>query len=163
MTNISLARPAAAVLAALAFAACGGNGGGSSAPASAPAPAAAAPASAAASNTMRPSTGGLPSGVTALMVAEGDSIYHARNCKNCHGADAKGAKNGPPLTGPTYLHIDGSYNSIIQIITSGVPAAQIKDASHTIPMRAYGGGTAPMINDTQVRSVAAYIYSLGHK
>jgi mono/diheme cytochrome c family protein len=165
MTNTSFARPAAAVLAALAFAACGGNGGGSSAPASAPAPApaAAAPAPAAASNTMRPSSGGLPAGVTVLMVAEGDSIYHARNCKNCHGPDAKGAKNGPSLAGPTYLQIDGSYNDIIRIITSGVPADKIKDASHTVPMRAYGGGTAPMINDTQVRSVAAYVYALAHK
>lgn len=163
MTNSSFARPAVAVLAALAFAACGGSGGGSSAPASAPAPAAAAPAPAAASNTARPSAGGLPPGVTALMVAEGDSIYHARNCKNCHGPDAKGAKNGPSLLGPTFLQIDGSYNDIIRIITSGVPADKIKDPSHTIPMGTYGGGTQPKINDTQVRSVAAYVYSLSHK
>ncbi|MEO7082730.1 MAG: c-type cytochrome [Gemmatimonadaceae bacterium] len=98
-----------------------------------------------------------------MMVATGDSIYHARNCKNCHGADASGAKNGPSLKGPTFLHIDGSYNSIISIITTGVPGAKIKDANHTIPMRAYGGGTAPMINDDQVKMVAAYVYSLSHK
>jgi mono/diheme cytochrome c family protein len=160
MTKISFVRPAAAVLAALAFAACGGSGGSSAAPA--PAPSAAAPPPAAASNAMRPSAGGLPPGVTTMMVAEGDSIYHARNCKNCHGPDAKGAKNGPNLTGPTYLHINGSYNDIIRIITSGVPASEIKDPSHTIPMRPYGGGANP-INDTQVRSVAAYVYSIGHK
>ena len=166
MTNISLARPAAAVLAALAFAACGGGGAASSAPAPAQAPAAAAPAAAApaaASAAMRPSAGGMPSGVTAKMVAEGDSIYHARNCKNCHGAMGEGAKNGPSLQGPKFLQTTGTYDDIIRVITAGVPADKIKDASHTIPMRAYGGGTAPMINDAQVRSVAAYIYSLSHK
>src|SRR5581483_6741593 len=59
---------------------------------------------------------GLPNGVTALMVAQGDSIFHARGCRNCHGADAKGAQNGPDLTTGHFQHVNGSYDDFVRII-----------------------------------------------
>src|SRR5258706_5940704 len=89
MTYPSLARPTIALLAAAAIAAC--HKGGATTTATAPAPAASAPV--ASSGASRPAAAnGLPAGVTARMVATGDSIFHAKSCVRCHGADAKGAK-----------------------------------------------------------------------
>jgi mono/diheme cytochrome c family protein len=98
------------------------------------------------------------------MIALGDSIYHAATCQRCHGAQAQGATNGPKLTGPTFLHINGtgSYGDFLRVIMSGVPADSIKDASHRLPMRPRGGGQTPLTDD-QVKAVAAYVYSLSHK
>ena len=100
--------------------------------------------------------------MTTAMIAEGDSIFHAAGCVRCHGADAKGAQNGPNLTGPTFLHVNGTYDDFVRIITSGVPADSIKDSAHRFPMRARGGGQHPLTDD-QVKAVAAYVYSLSHK
>ena len=105
----------------------------------------------------------MPAGVTAAMVAEGDSIFHARGCRNCHGMDAKGARNGPDLTSGKFTHVDGSYDGFVRLITTGVPAAEIKDPSHAQPMPARGGGRPAPLTDDQIRSVAAYVYSLNHK
>jgi mono/diheme cytochrome c family protein len=159
MTNSSFARPALFLAAVATIGACssGRSGPTSTAPApttsSAPssAPAAAAPA-----------TGGLPSGVTAAMVAMGDSIYHARGCRNCHGPDAKGRQNGPDLTSGKFMHVNGSYNDFVRIITTGVPADSIKDKSHALPMPPRGGSRPAVLTDDEIRAVAAYVYSLNH-
>ena len=97
------------------------------------------------------------------MVAEGDSLFHARSCRNCHGADAKGRQNGPDLTSGKFLHVNGSYEDFVRIITTGVPAEAIKDKSHTLPMNPRGGGRPPLLTDDQIRAVAAYVYTLSHK
>src|SRR5262245_32955291 len=67
----------------------------------------------------------LPSNVSEQTVALGDSIFHVRACRRCHGLDGKGTVNGPDLTDPTWLQISGTYESIVAIITSGVPMAKI--------------------------------------
>jgi mono/diheme cytochrome c family protein len=157
MTYSSLARPAFLLAAAAAIGACSS---GTSTTSAAPAPSASAPA--ASSAAARPA-GGLPSGVTAAMVAEGDSLFHARSCRNCHGPDAKGRQNGPDLTSGTFMHVNGSYADFVRIITSGVPADSIKDKSHTLAMNPRGGGRPPLLTDDQIKSVAAYVYSLNHK
>ncbi len=95
------------------------------------------------------------------MIAQGDSIFHAASCRRCHGPDAKGAQNGPNLTGPTWLHVNGSYDDFVRIITSGVPTDSIKDKSHQFAMRGRGGN--PPFTDDQIKAVAAYVYSLSHK
>src|SRR5437868_6981018 len=51
---------------------------------------------------------------TAAMVAEGDSIYHARGCRNCHGMDAKGAANGPALIATKFTHVNGTYDDFVR-------------------------------------------------
>jgi len=157
MTFTSVSRSLAAVAVVATLAACS-HGSSSTTTAAAPAPARNTPANPTSSAARR----GLPNGVTALMVAEGDSIFHARGCKNCHGADASGAANGPSLKTGTFMHIDGSFDSFVNIITNGVPAAEIKDPAHKIPMPGHGGRPTPL-TDTQIRSVAAYVYSLNHQ
>lgn len=155
MTNSFFARSTALLLVFASVAACHGG----TAATGAPTPAGASRNATAA----KPSAGGLPSGVTAMMVATGDSIFHARSCRNCHGADAKGSRGGPDLTKGDFMHVDGSYNDFVKIITSGVPKAEIQDTTHHNPMPARGGGRPAPLTDDQIKDVAAYVYSLSHK
>ncbi|HET7374836.1 MAG TPA: c-type cytochrome, partial [Gemmatimonadaceae bacterium] len=77
----------------------------------------------------------MPVGVTTAMITLGDSLFHAASCVRCHGADAKGAQNGPSLMGPTFMHVNGTYEDYVRLIMSGVPADSIKDKSHRFAMR----------------------------
>jgi len=113
-----------------------------------------APTAAARANNM------LPASVTPAMIAIGDSIYHARGCRNCHGADAKGTNRAPDLTDATLLHVNGSYDDYVRIITDGVPVAAMKDSTHTNAMPARGGARPAVLTDDQIKAVAAYIFTL---
>lgn len=116
--------------------------------------AAAAPAPAAAMEVA-----GLPAGVTASMIAVGDSIFHKASCQRCHGMDAKGTVRGPDLTDDKWAQIGGTYADIVAIVTTGVPKAKIKMASAPFEMKPRGGTN---LSDEQIRDVAAYVYSLSH-
>ena len=147
--------------AAAAIGACSGSSGTASttpAPAPAPTSSSAPPATSSANRA----TGAMPAGVTAAMVTLGDSIYHARGCRNCHGPDAKGRQNGPDLTSATHVHVNGSYEDYVRIITTGVPVDQIKDKTHTIAMPPRGGGRPAPLTDDEIKAVAAYEYSIAH-
>ena len=157
MINNRLARPALALVALSAIGTIGACSRGSST-SGAPAPAAAPATQAAAA---RPVTPAAPL-YTAAQVTMGDSIYHARGCRNCHGMDAKGANNGPALIAAKFTHVNGTYDDFVRIITSGIPAEQIKDPSHKIAMPVRGGGRPAPLTDDQIKSVAAYVYSLNH-
>jgi len=105
---------------------------------------------------------GLPSGVTPQMVKLGDSIFNTASCQRCHGKQGVGAPNGPALAEGKWIHISGSYDDIVKIITSGVPQQEIKDPSRRFAMRARGG-VQPLLTDDQVRAVAAYVFTISHK
>jgi mono/diheme cytochrome c family protein len=105
----------------------------------------------------------MPAGVTMAMVAQGDSLYHARSCVRCHGADAHGATNGPDLTTMQHMHVSGSYADFVHIITVGVPKDSIKVATHPFPMPARGGPRPAPLTDPEINAIAAYVYSLSHK
>ena len=138
-------------LAVMAVAACHKSGGS----VTAASPAAQGGAAARAMN-------GLPAGVTTRTIALGDSLFHASSCTRCHGADAKGAQNGPNLTTATHLHVNGTYDDFVRIITTGVPRDSIQDKSHRFGMQPRGGTQNPL-NDDQIHAVAAYVFSLSHK
>jgi mono/diheme cytochrome c family protein len=137
-----------------------GNTGGASA--------ASAPSSAPSAGGSPAATGGAPGGgaagaanITPAMIAEGDSIFHGKKagglCFSCHGPDGGGTATGPNLTDNEWLDADnGSYDAIVQTITTGVPTPK----KYPAPMPPMGG--APLSPD-QVRAVAAYVYSLSHK
>jgi mono/diheme cytochrome c family protein len=124
---------------------------------------AASPAASQNSVAAKPAANGLPAGVTAMMVAQGDSLFHARSCRNCHGMDAKGSRGGPDLTSGDFMHVSGSYEDFVKIITTGIPREEIKDSTHHNPMPARGGGRPAPLTDDQIKDVAAYVYSLSHK
>ena len=96
----------------------------------------------------------LPEGVTQEMVAAGQTLFGgAGMCFACHGANGTGGPLAPALSDSEWLHIDGSYDAIVEIITTGVPTPVQFAAA--MPPR----GGAP-ITDEQVREVAAYVYSI---
>jgi mono/diheme cytochrome c family protein len=98
----------------------------------------------------------LPEGVTPAMVEEGKGIYSGAGiCMSCHGANGEGIPNlGANLTDDEWLHVDGSYEQIVENIMTGVTA---QESSSGVPMPAKGG-TA--ITDDQVKAVAAYVWTL---
>jgi mono/diheme cytochrome c family protein len=102
-----------------------------------------------------------PAAVTPAAIAMGDSIYHARGCRNCHGPDAKGRTNGPDLTSGKFLHMNGTFDDFVRIITNGIPLTAVKDTSHKRAMPARGGPPTPLTDD-QIKGVAAYLWSLNH-
>ncbi len=159
MAARTLLRAMLAPAAALALFACGGS---KTAPAaSGPAPAAASASVAAPAPASAAVAGGLPAGVTAQMVAAGDSLFNApRNCNGCHGKGGLGGRGGPDLTTAKHMHVDGSYASFVRIITDGVPRDSIRVPTHRFPMRPRGGHD---FSDAQIRDLAAYVWTLSHK
>jgi mono/diheme cytochrome c family protein len=96
----------------------------------------------------------LPDGVTQAMIDQGKTIFLGDGlCLTCHGQDGGGTPVGPDLTDVTWLHVDGSFDAIVNLINTGV--AQPKEAM--VPMLAKGGSS---ISAEQVRAVAAYVWSL---
>lgn len=102
--------------------------------------------------------GALPPGVTAQMVKEGETLFKGAGlCSACHGPDGKGIPNlGGDLTDAKWIHSKGSYDEIVKQITAGVTA----DKSTTGVAMPPKGGSA--ITNTQVKAVAAYVWSLSH-
>jgi mono/diheme cytochrome c family protein len=111
---------------------------------------------------MAQSAPAVPSAVTPANIAMGDSLFNGGGCQNCHGRGGVGAQNGPALNGAKWLQLKtGSFDEIVGVITTGVPAAAVKDSTHRRAMPARGGRMA--LTDPQVQAVAAYVYTLSHK
>ncbi len=102
-----------------------------------------------------------PASVTLALIAQGDSLFNANSCAKCHGKGGVGATNGPDLTAGKWQHGTGSLEDIVHTITTGVPAAEIKDPTHKFNMRARGG-VQPLLSDEQVKAIGAYVYKISH-
>jgi mono/diheme cytochrome c family protein len=137
------------ILFVLAMAGCGGGGDAPAAEeAEAPAPAAEETPAAEAMN--------LPEGVTAAMVAEGETIFTGEGlCFTCHMQGGVGGPLAPDLTDDVWINIDGSYESIVQNVINGV----LEPKEFVSPMLPRGGST---ITDEQVRAVAGYVWTLSN-
>lgn len=94
----------------------------------------------------------LPPGVTQAMVDQGKQTFGS-SCFACHGAGGAGGPLAPALNDGEWLNIDGAYDAIVQVVNQGVPQPKQFPA----PMPPKGG--APLTEE-QVRSVAAYVYSI---
>jgi len=96
----------------------------------------------------------LPDGVTAKMVEDGGTLFKGNgNCFTCHGESAEGTPIGPNLTDEKWLHMDGSFDEIVKLVTAGVPTP--KEAM--VPMPAKGGAE---LTTEQVKAVSAYVWTL---
>ncbi len=94
------------------------------------------------------------------MIVLGDSIFHGRvaggRCFVCHGPKGKGTPGiAPDLTDAKWLHGDGTYGFIINLVDTGVP----KPMAAAVPMPAMGGAPLSM---AQVLAVSAFVYSLNN-
>ena len=92
------------------------------------------------------------------LVAQGRRVFLGQEagaiCVTCHGQDAKGVAGlGPDLTDGNWLHVDGSIESIENLIRTGV--MQPKEVNSVMPP--YGG--VPF-SDEHLHAVATYISSL---
>ena len=87
----------------------------------------------------------------------GFQLFHgSANCAGCHGKDAGGTDDGPPLTGAIWLHGPGTYQWLIEQIKREIPAHETWTGK-PMPMR--GWSTMP---DEDVGAVAAYVWSITH-
>ncbi len=94
----------------------------------------------------------LPEGVTAAMVEAGQALYEGdAACVTCHGEGGVGGLMGPPLIEGEWLQADGTYPSIVGVVTNGVA----EPVNYERPMRARGGKE---LTDEQVSAVAAYVW-----
>ena len=137
----------AIVLLILAMATCGGEEAAPAADETQQPAAEAAPAAAATDMN-------LPEGVTSAMVAEGEGIFGGAGiCFTCHMQGGVGGPLAPNLTDDAWLNVDGSYESIVENIMTGV----LEPKEHPSPMLPRGGTN---ITDEQVRAVGAYVWTL---
>jgi mono/diheme cytochrome c family protein len=97
----------------------------------------------------------LPAGVTMEMVTEGERLY-GTVCVACHGPGGAGSPAGPGLRDTDWLTIDGSYDSIVNVIHTGVATP----AQYPGMMPPLGGGS---FTDEQVRAIGAYVYALSQQ
>lgn len=98
----------------------------------------------------------LPAGVTAEMVEQGSELYAgAALCLTCHGAAGAGTPVGPALNDGEWLGVDGSYESLVEVITEGV-TEPVQYGAVMLPR----GGSG--ISDEEVEAVAAYVWTLSH-
>lgn len=148
----------AMTLAAFSVALLSGCGGGNAAQQAESSSAASAASSEPAMAESQQSEMELPEGVTVEMVDEGREIYSGAGlCYACHGQDGKGMPGlGADLTDGDWVQIDGSYESLVTLITDGVSA---EASTSGTPMSPRGGSS---ITDDQVRAVGAYVYTLSH-
>jgi len=88
--------------------------------------------------------------LTPAIIDAGRKLFHGRGtCSACHGDKLQGGPIAPPLTGPTWRHINGSYNAIVQRIDNGYPGSLM--VPH--PGR---------VTEAQIVQLAAYIYAVSH-
>jgi mono/diheme cytochrome c family protein len=96
----------------------------------------------------------LPAGVTQEMVAQGEQLFGSTgNCFTCHGQAGAGGPLAPALNEASWIHIDGSFDQLVDVINVGVPTPVQFPA--VMPPR---GGA--QLTEDQVRQIAAYVYAI---
>ena len=106
--------------------------------------------------TQQAAAGPAPAGATAADVSAGQTVFTSTgNCFTCHGQGGVGTALAPALNDKQWLHNNGDFAAIQQIVNVGVP----KPKQFPAAMPAKGG--APL-TDQQVKQVAAYVYSISH-
>jgi glucose/arabinose dehydrogenase len=102
----------------------------------------------------------VPPGASPDQIALGDQIFHGKadggTCAGCHNSDGKGSSVGSDLTSGKYLWGDGSVQSILHTIETGVSTPK----EHTGAMPPFGGAK---LSQADAAAVADYVWALGHR
>ena len=78
----------------------------------------------------------MPAGVTAAMVEQGKEVFVGPGlCVACHGPDGTGTPIAPALNDDAWLNIDGAFENIVELVTTGVAVPK----EHPVPMAPRGG------------------------
>lgn len=101
----------------------------------------------------------LPDSVTAERVLEGASLFNAGSCAFCHATAGRGpGRTGPDLSSGTWLHGDGSFETIFRTLWWGVERDEMRaDPPYEFEMHPRGG--MPWTR-TQTSAVTAYVWSI---
>jgi mono/diheme cytochrome c family protein len=92
-----------------------------------------------------------PSILSDAMIDAGRKVFHGKGtCSGCHGDKLQGGPVAPALTGPSWRHITGTFDAIVDRVDNGLPGTLM------VP---HPGG----ITETQVFLVASYIYAVSHQ
>ena len=93
-------------------------------------------------------------------IALGEKIFHGQEangtCAGCHGVKGRGTAAAPQLNDAKWIDSDGSLQSIIETIRTGVPQPK----EHEAAMPPMGGSK---LTEDQIQALGAYVYSLSHK
>ena len=96
----------------------------------------------------------LPEGVTVAMVEQGRDLFNGGGiCYTCHTVEATGGPLAPDLTDDTWINVDGEYQSIIELVKTGV-SQPIEHPGAMLPR------AGMPLTDEQVEAVSAYAYIL---
>jgi mono/diheme cytochrome c family protein len=88
-------------------------------------------------------------------LAAGESLYHGvGGCVPCHGPKGAGTVDGPSLTDEPWTLGDGSFEWLLHITRHAGWGARGRDGE---PQRMRG---PTVLDSTQVRRVAAYVFSI---
>lgn len=98
---------------------------------------------------------GAPAQVTTASIEEGQRLY-GTVCFACHGQGGTGTPAGPPLNDTGWINIDGSFESIANVIRTGV--LQPREFPGAMPPN--GGGS---FDAQQIEALAAYVFALSHQ
>jgi mono/diheme cytochrome c family protein len=91
-----------------------------------------------------------PAMLSPAMIDAGRKIFHGKGtCHGCHGDKLQGGPVAPALTGPSWRHITGTFDAIIDRVDNGLPGTLM------VP---HPGG----ISESQVFLVASYIFAVSH-
>lgn len=96
--------------------------------------------------------------VTEELVARGDELFNSGPCIKCHLEAGKGGPRAPALDDGEWLHGDGSFDAVREIIWRGVPRERLHDATRPFAMNPGGGLTD--VDAAKLDALAAYILSL---
>lgn len=101
----------------------------------------------------------MPDGVDRNQLVQGDKIFHGQalngTCAGCHGPDGKGTPNGSDLTSAKRQWTDGTLDSIINVIRTGV--AKPKNHNGLMPPK---GGVE--LSDADLKAIASYVWAIGY-
>jgi mono/diheme cytochrome c family protein len=92
-----------------------------------------------------------PTLLTPAMIDAGRKVFHGKGtCSGCHGDKLQGGPIAPALTGPSWRHITGTFDAIVDRIDNGL------SGSLMVP---HPGG----VSESQVFLVESYIYAVSHQ
>jgi mono/diheme cytochrome c family protein len=97
--------------------------------------------------------------ITEALIAKGKRIFiGAPDCVSCHGLNGRGTDRAPRLSDRDWIHGDGSYKMIVDLVVHGVPEKEAKSGKE-MPFR----GWRKNATDEEIHAVAAYVWSLGNR
>ena len=100
---------------------------------------------------------GRPSAVTDSIIELGSMIFHDRGgCADCHGRRGEGSQLGPSLRDGEWRSGSGTYEEILEQVIHGKPRSET-ETGEPMPMRGVSE-----LSDSDVRAVAAYVWSISH-